>query len=81
MTFGSDLSLVPHLRRYLIQLLIKGRIETADEKGNYFFFSQSNLDLWKVHKRGPIIQVNLQSFPHPPRGIYEPGRAESPLAK
>ena len=46
----------------------------------FFFFFQSNLNLWKVHKHGPIIQVNLQSF-HLPRGIYEPGRAESPLAK
>lgn len=44
LTFGSDLSLVPHLE-YLIQLLIKGRIETADEKGNFFFFLSSNLDL------------------------------------
>lgn len=48
----------------------------------FFFPFQSNLNLWKVHKRGPIIQVNLQSFPRrPPPGIYEPGRAGSPLAK
>lgn len=65
LTFGSYLSLVPHLWGYLIQLLIKGKIETADEKCDFIFSFQSNLNLWKVRKRGPIIQVNLQSFPHP----------------
>lgn len=84
LAFGSGLSLVLlifHLQGYLIQLLIKGKIETADEKNDFFFSFQRDLNLWKVHKCGPIIQVNLQPFPWPPQGIYEPREAGSPLAK